>query len=183
MRNSFNAAKYFFTSHRVAVALGSVEEQNPALTFRTVWPKSAFVAQGVVPAAAASTGCLSTFGAAASSHHPVFHDIVVGIIVASFFGFIVIAHIPLYEGDAVMAFVPLIVTVVVVGLFVLYLSYAQSTTRAVTPEKTAIAPQPAGFQVVPSHDHDVAVAPASHGGTELAVAASHGESGVLLGQD
>jgi hypothetical protein len=131
----FNAARYFFTSQRVASALNNVEEQNPATHFSTMWPQSAFEGKGVVPAGAMTAdGCKSSVGSAISSMPTIAHDIFFGLLFTVLFGFVVIAHIPLYRGDAVMGFVPLIVFVICASIFCVYLAMEGS------PEEVKIIP-------------------------------------------
>ena len=141
--SNFNAAKFFFASHRVASTMASVEEQNTALRFRTVWPKKMFESKGLVPEGSVSvSGPLVGFGGAVSSVHPLAHDIVVSLIITTLLGFVVVAHIPLYRGNPVVAFVPLIVFVLCLGAFLAYLATANNSVeaRSVAPVKEPIMP-------------------------------------------
>eukprot|EP00602_Paraphysomonas_sp_CaronLab_P009942 CAMPEP_0185035854 /NCGR_PEP_ID=MMETSP1103-20130426/27905_1 /TAXON_ID=36769 /ORGANISM="Paraphysomonas bandaiensis, Strain Caron Lab Isolate" /LENGTH=2281 /DNA_ID=CAMNT_0027573125 /DNA_START=277 /DNA_END=7122 /DNA_ORIENTATION=- len=145
--STFNAAKYLFTSHRVASALTSVEEQSVVMRFGTVWPKTYFESQRVVLPGTHSKplGWFYSIAAACVAMPLFVHDFVVSLILTAGIGYIAILHVHLFRvnpGYVVIPAAGVIALVFILGIVYGAARYPDVASPAVQPAPAVQTVQP-----------------------------------------
>jgi hypothetical protein len=106
VQSSFNAAKHFFVSVRLASLLTDIDSdmRTAVMSFHTEWPREKFVGQGVTPSGSNASGFLYPFVHVCASLHPVVHDILMTTILSILAGLITLLHGMAYSESPIIAF-------------------------------------------------------------------------------
>jgi len=134
---SFNAAKHFFASHRLAAMLPEIEgdAKTAVLKFSTEWPREQFVAQGVVPSGSATSGLWYHIVRCSVSLHPVVHDVLLSTVVSVLMGCVTVVIGSVYETNSVLSLAVIGVLLCMVLSVLVACAYLSTREIRISPQE------------------------------------------------
>jgi len=136
--SSFNAAKYLFASHRLALLAPTLEESAAILRYSTVWPRHCALSErgGQVVREKCTSGLVNSLVLKLTGMHILLQDVLVALVLSFLVGGLSLIHVEIYRIQQGYAAIP----IALIFLLLIIYSYCYLAMKPTSMDTTPVIP-------------------------------------------